>query len=204
MSEPIQMPNRQLAQAMLDAGCELEGVQNEYTGGFLRSRGLMSKNQVSERVFEESVISAAKIGVMGNVTFFFKRTGKAESMIAAWDKIADLIRLHRQWEEMAVEDREGCDPPPAIPEHSDEAIAAILCVHANNQKQLPKIVLSYPPTCNTLKGTGQPTGQTSTGVPAGTTTGAGKVWSVLTSDADRAEHLKLHPRIIKEWINPFA
>lgn len=198
------MPNRHLALAMIDAGCEIEEIQNEYTGGFLRDRGLLPATPVSEKIFEEAVIKNARNGLLGSVTFFFRRTAKAENMIAAWDAMSDTIRRHREWEEMAPEDRAGKEPPPAIPEHSDTAIAEILCVHANNARLLPKIVLGFPPTCNTLKGTTQKTGDTSTGVAAGTTVGAGKIWNVLLNDDSRAGHMKLHPRIIKEWVNPFA
>ncbi len=196
------MPHRQIAQGLLTIGCTLDGIQNEYTAGFLRNNGALPLTGVSEKAFEEAVIKTAKMGVMGSVTFFFTRTDKASNFIKAYDETAELIRLHREWEQLDDEGRKDKQEPPPLPQHSDEVIAQVLCIHAANARQIPKIVLSAPPVCNTLKGTTQKSGETSTGVTAGTTTGSGKVWGVMMSNEDRTGHMKLHHRIIKEWVNP--
>lgn len=205
--DPIQVPNRKLAEAMLSCGCEVEDISNQYTPGLLRDRKLIGAGPITEEKFERRVIEVAQGKMQGSVIFFMRRTSRAESVIAAWDGTAKLIQMHREREAMSAEEKKDLDPPPPLPNIPDEIVAQVLCMHANNAKVIPQLIFSAPPICNTLKGETQKTGETSTGAQAGVTTGAGKIWSVMLDDESRLGVMKLklkHKRLIKEWINPYA
>lgn len=206
--QPIVMPNRKLAEAMITAGIpfasreeeEYTPTMNQYTPGLLRDKRIIGGNPISPKKFEEAVLETADRKIQGSVTFFFRRTKEAEDCVAAWDKTADLIRQYRQRESFTPEEMALLDPLPPLPSHSAEVIAEVLCMHANNLKAIQDLVFINPPVCNTLSGEfyqGESKGGeklTSTGVPIGETTGGGRTWSTSLGNADRAR-IGLHPKI---------
>lgn len=203
MSNAIQMPNRKLAEGMITAGIPFDKENgpclNFYTPVFLRSKRIIGDNPVTPEAFERKVIETAEMGIHGNVVYFFERTREAENFIKEWDKTADTIRLHRQWDEFTDEEKSTQEQPPPLPNIGADIIAQVLCMHANNLKAIGDLPFINSPVCNTLAGKYVPgkTKRTSTGVPAGETSGAGKIWSTGLDNITRSA-MKLHQKI-KDW-----
>lgn len=213
---PIQMPNAQLAQAAITAGIPFaspeEGgpCRNEYTPGFLRDRRIIGENGVELRELELRVLETAERGIAGHVTYFFERTPEAESFIKAWDTISETIRLRTEYDSLTNEERACLDKPPELPVISNEIIAQVLCIHANNMRSIVKLPFVHSPVCNTLAG--KSTGErkaTSTGVMTGNTAGAGKIWSTdlpntAAPDKPSRESIGIKHTKIRDWKSPYA
>lgn len=215
MNEPIQMPNVKLAEAAITAGIPFASYEeggpcrNEYTAGFLRSRRIIGENPINVREFERIVIDTAERGIAGHVTYFFERTPDAQAFISAWDKTSEAIRLNREYDALSPELRAQLEKPPALPSISNEIIAQVLCIHANNLKQMEKLPFIHSPVCNTLAGSiSGERKKTSTGVMTGNTSGAGKIWSTdLPNTAPDGkpsrEAIKLGHNKLRDWKSPY-
>ncbi len=95
---PIQLQNRKLAEAMITAGLPFAPTSQEkcspclntYTPGMLRDRGHI-QGGIEAKAFEVKVLELAGKGITGQPTFFFERTGNAESFVKAWDDTASPL-----------------------------------------------------------------------------------------------------------------
>lgn len=220
----ILVPNRKMGEAMVTAGIPFDKDQgpaiNSYTPGFLRDRRIISAAGIGTYRFEQLVIETAERGARlaemgknenectGSVTYVFERTKEAESFIAAWDAMAELIRGHREWEKLSDDEKAESTPPQAMPVISAEVVAKVLCMHANNLGLIAKLPYVNAPICNALGGktkTNPERGgiyeEAKGGRGWGETTGAGKVWSTNLRDDDPdpnvcdRKKMGLHPKI---------
>lgn len=194
--EIFRCPNRQLAFALAICGAEWADQKdggpaaNVYSIGFLQQGRFKARFQkkfpnTSDprasgfRSVQACAMDLHNAGIVGNVTYAFKRSRIVEEVIAAWDGMA------KERTQAAADER-----TPETPEIPTVMIAQVLFVAANSTEDFNGIpfVNRMMQLASTMDG--KSTSEPIPGKPGERTTveGAGKVWSIFGSEKLR-QHL---------------
>lgn len=173
--EPFATENRQLAFALLTAGCELlpreEGgpAVNVYTVGVLRQRKVGTG-----KTLEAAALEAHQREIPGHVKYLFLRNELLERCVKKWDWTVNAIRMARE---------EGVDP--VLDDIKEEHIIQTMCVAANNQKAFAKIAFIRRPLCSDIDAKVEETEVPGKPGRKTTITGKGRIWTAGCSKAIR-------------------